>query len=212
MLHFIFFLFKAKILAHHDTLQGKLQELLSWVSGIAESLDGSVYHHATDANSLSRCLQRYKVTMAMPLILLADGVAVLRAEEKLLILLPSWSLPRVCPYPLLREEQQYCTCSKVICFHNKPTICSGHLGNVLKCRCVVGAERPGGIPVGLCDAESLLHHTCPGPRRLDEEPRLPSTFIHLLVMGFKIWSVQHLLFAGSTLALKSGGRRLGERW
>ncbi|XP_075294310.1 microtubule-actin cross-linking factor 1 isoform X5 [Opisthocomus hoazin] len=51
---------KAKILAHHDTLQGKLQELLSWVSGIAESLDGSDYHHATDANSLSRCLQRYK--------------------------------------------------------------------------------------------------------------------------------------------------------
>lgn len=30
--------------------------------------------------------------MAMPLILLADEVAVLCAEEKLLILLPSWSL------------------------------------------------------------------------------------------------------------------------
>ncbi|NXK06197.1 MACF1 factor, partial [Herpetotheres cachinnans] len=51
---------KAKILAHHETLQGKLQELLSWVSGTAESLDGSDYHHATDGNSLSRCLQRYK--------------------------------------------------------------------------------------------------------------------------------------------------------
>uniref|UniRef100_A0A8D0FY63 Microtubule actin crosslinking factor 1 n=1 Tax=Strix occidentalis caurina TaxID=311401 RepID=A0A8D0FY63_STROC len=54
---------KAKILAHHETLQGKLQELLSWVSGTAESLDGGDYHHATDANSLSRCLQHYKVTM-----------------------------------------------------------------------------------------------------------------------------------------------------
>ncbi|NXQ99807.1 MACF1 factor, partial [Sagittarius serpentarius] len=51
---------KAKILVHHEALQGKLQELLSWVSGTAESLDGSDYHHATDANSLSRCLQRYK--------------------------------------------------------------------------------------------------------------------------------------------------------
>ncbi|NXK19562.1 MACF1 factor, partial [Arenaria interpres] len=51
---------KAKILAHHETLQGKLQELLSWVSGTAESLDGSDYHQATDANSLSRCLQHYK--------------------------------------------------------------------------------------------------------------------------------------------------------
>uniref|UniRef100_A0A8B9P1E5 Microtubule actin crosslinking factor 1 n=1 Tax=Accipiter nisus TaxID=211598 RepID=A0A8B9P1E5_9AVES len=51
---------KATILAHHETLQGKLQELLSWVSGTAESLDGSDYHHATDANSLSRCLQHYK--------------------------------------------------------------------------------------------------------------------------------------------------------
>ncbi|XP_074418785.1 microtubule-actin cross-linking factor 1 isoform X5 [Larus michahellis] len=51
---------KAKILAHHETLQGKLQELLSWVSGTAESLDGSDYPHATDASSLSRCLQHYK--------------------------------------------------------------------------------------------------------------------------------------------------------
>ncbi|NXJ88882.1 MACF1 factor, partial [Corythaixoides concolor] len=51
---------KAKIQEHHETLQGKLQELLSWVSGTAESLDGSDYHHTTDANSLSRCLQRYK--------------------------------------------------------------------------------------------------------------------------------------------------------
>ncbi|KAM6115785.1 microtubule-actin cross-linking factor 1 isoform 2-T2 [Phoenicopterus ruber ruber] len=51
---------KAKILAHHESLQDKLQELLSWVSGTAESLDGSDYPHATDANSLSRCLQHYK--------------------------------------------------------------------------------------------------------------------------------------------------------
>ncbi|NXL03421.1 MACF1 factor, partial [Mesembrinibis cayennensis] len=51
---------KAKILAHHESLQDKLQELLSWVSGTAESLDGSDYHHATDAHSLSRCLQQYK--------------------------------------------------------------------------------------------------------------------------------------------------------
>ncbi|KAF1541179.1 Microtubule-actin cross-linking factor 1, isoforms 1/2/3/5, partial [Eudyptula albosignata] len=51
---------KAKILAHHETLQGKLQELLSWVSGTAESLDGGDYHHTTDVNSLSRCLQHYK--------------------------------------------------------------------------------------------------------------------------------------------------------
>ncbi|XP_062486944.1 microtubule-actin cross-linking factor 1 isoform X7 [Pezoporus occidentalis] len=51
---------KAKILAHHETLQGKLQELLSWVSSTAESLEGSDYSHETDANSLSRCLQQYK--------------------------------------------------------------------------------------------------------------------------------------------------------
>uniref|UniRef100_A0A8B9CTV7 Microtubule actin crosslinking factor 1 n=1 Tax=Anser brachyrhynchus TaxID=132585 RepID=A0A8B9CTV7_9AVES len=42
------------------TLQGKLQELLSWVSGTAQSLDGSDCHHGMDANSLSRCLQHYK--------------------------------------------------------------------------------------------------------------------------------------------------------
>ncbi|KAM6045371.1 microtubule-actin cross-linking factor 1-like isoform 2-T2 [Chlamydotis macqueenii] len=51
---------KAKILAHHETLQGKLQELLGWVSGTAESLDGSDYRHTSDADSLSRCLQHYK--------------------------------------------------------------------------------------------------------------------------------------------------------
>ncbi|NXP46772.1 MACF1 factor, partial [Heliornis fulica] len=51
---------KAKILEHHETLQSKLQELLSWVSGTAASLDGSDYHCATDAESLSRCLQHYK--------------------------------------------------------------------------------------------------------------------------------------------------------
>uniref|UniRef100_A0A8B9CRL3 Microtubule actin crosslinking factor 1 n=1 Tax=Anser brachyrhynchus TaxID=132585 RepID=A0A8B9CRL3_9AVES len=41
-------------------LAGKLQELLSWVSGTAQSLDGSDCHHGMDANSLSRCLQHYK--------------------------------------------------------------------------------------------------------------------------------------------------------
>ncbi|NXG01795.1 MACF1 factor, partial [Sakesphorus luctuosus] len=51
---------KAKIMVHHEALQGKLQELLSWVSGTAESLDDSDYHQAGDANSLSRCLQHYK--------------------------------------------------------------------------------------------------------------------------------------------------------
>ncbi|NXA50251.1 MACF1 factor, partial [Nothocercus julius] len=51
---------KAKIVAHHKTLQGKLQELLSWVSSTAQALDSSDYHHATDANSLNRCLQHYK--------------------------------------------------------------------------------------------------------------------------------------------------------
>ncbi|NWV01010.1 MACF1 factor, partial [Upupa epops] len=51
---------KAKILAQHKTLQGVLQELLSWVSGTSESLDGSDYHPAADVNSLSRCLQHYQ--------------------------------------------------------------------------------------------------------------------------------------------------------
>ncbi|XP_010014318.1 PREDICTED: microtubule-actin cross-linking factor 1-like, partial [Nestor notabilis] len=51
---------KAKILAHHESLQGKLQELLSWVSSTTESLEGSDYHHETDVNSLGRCLQHYK--------------------------------------------------------------------------------------------------------------------------------------------------------
>ncbi|NXX79062.1 MACF1 factor, partial [Urocolius indicus] len=51
---------KAKIQAHHETLQGKLHELLSWVSGTAESLDSSDYTPGTDANSLSLCLQHYK--------------------------------------------------------------------------------------------------------------------------------------------------------
>ncbi|XP_054251227.1 LOW QUALITY PROTEIN: microtubule-actin cross-linking factor 1 [Indicator indicator] len=50
---------KAKILAHHEALQDKLQELLGWVSGTAGSLD-SDSHPAPDASSLSRCLQRYK--------------------------------------------------------------------------------------------------------------------------------------------------------
>ncbi|NWH58348.1 MACF1 factor, partial [Geococcyx californianus] len=51
---------KAKILAHHKILQGKLQELLSWVSCTAESLDSSDCHQAPDPDSLSRCLQHYK--------------------------------------------------------------------------------------------------------------------------------------------------------
>ncbi|NXY09949.1 MACF1 factor, partial [Pteruthius melanotis] len=51
---------KAKILAHHEALQGKLQELLGWVSGAAGSLDDSDFQQATDASSLSRCLQHYK--------------------------------------------------------------------------------------------------------------------------------------------------------
>ncbi|NXF81404.1 MACF1 factor, partial [Sclerurus mexicanus] len=51
---------KAKIMTHHETLQGKLQELLSWVCGTAESLDDSDYQQASDASSLSRCLQHYK--------------------------------------------------------------------------------------------------------------------------------------------------------
>ncbi|XP_071623642.1 microtubule-actin cross-linking factor 1 isoform X11 [Heliangelus exortis] len=51
---------KAKILAHHETLQNKLQELLSWVSGTTQSLDSSDYQQGTDATSLSQCLQHYK--------------------------------------------------------------------------------------------------------------------------------------------------------
>ncbi|NWV16640.1 MACF1 factor, partial [Origma solitaria] len=51
---------KAKILAHHEALQGKLQELLGWVSSAAESLGDGDLQQATDANSLSRCLQHYK--------------------------------------------------------------------------------------------------------------------------------------------------------
>lgn len=61
--------FQAEITAHHETLQGKLQELLCWVSGTAQALDGSDYQHTLDVSSLSRCLQRYQVTMAMPPIL-----------------------------------------------------------------------------------------------------------------------------------------------
>ncbi|NXS63538.1 MACF1 factor, partial [Brachypteracias leptosomus] len=51
---------KAKILAHHDNLQGRLQELLSWVSGTTKSLDSSDSHQENDVNSLSLCLQRYR--------------------------------------------------------------------------------------------------------------------------------------------------------
>ncbi|NWU23833.1 MACF1 factor, partial [Dyaphorophyia castanea] len=51
---------KAKILAHHETLQSKLQELLSWVCGTTGSLDDSDFQQATDASSLSHCLQHYQ--------------------------------------------------------------------------------------------------------------------------------------------------------
>ncbi|KAI1231178.1 hypothetical protein IHE44_0008113 [Lamprotornis superbus] len=91
---------KAKILAHHEALQGKLQELLSWVSGTSGSLDDSDFQQGTDASSLSHCLQHYKVTMAMPLILQPDELAALCTEEKLLILLLSQSLPRELKEPL----------------------------------------------------------------------------------------------------------------
>ncbi|XP_014741093.1 PREDICTED: microtubule-actin cross-linking factor 1 isoform X3 [Sturnus vulgaris] len=51
---------KAKILAHHEALQSKLQELLSWVSGTSGSLDDSDFQQGTDASSLTQCLQHYK--------------------------------------------------------------------------------------------------------------------------------------------------------
>ncbi|XP_032304877.1 microtubule-actin cross-linking factor 1 isoform X9 [Coturnix japonica] len=51
---------KAEITAQHETLQGKLQELLCWVSGTAQALDSSDYQHTADVGSLSRCLQRYQ--------------------------------------------------------------------------------------------------------------------------------------------------------
>ncbi|XP_053942174.1 microtubule-actin cross-linking factor 1 isoform X10 [Cuculus canorus] len=51
---------KAKILAHHETLEGKLQELLRWVSDTVEALDVSDHHQTPDVDSLSCCLQHYK--------------------------------------------------------------------------------------------------------------------------------------------------------
>ncbi|NXF96083.1 MACF1 factor, partial [Eubucco bourcierii] len=51
---------KAKVLAHHESLQDKLQELLSWVSGTAESLDAEDCLPVPEASGLSLCLQRYK--------------------------------------------------------------------------------------------------------------------------------------------------------
>lgn len=94
--------------------------------------------------------------MAMSLILLADEVAVL-CTEKLLIPLPSWSLPRVCPYPVVQEEQQYCICSKVICFHNTQTVCVGRVGNMLQRRCVVGLKDQEGFPSGSAMLRRELH-------------------------------------------------------
>ncbi|XP_065600701.1 microtubule-actin cross-linking factor 1 isoform X5 [Cyrtonyx montezumae] len=51
---------KAEITAHHETLQGRLQELLRWVWGTAQALDSSDFQHTADRGSLSRCLQRYQ--------------------------------------------------------------------------------------------------------------------------------------------------------
>uniref|UniRef100_A0A8C5JDR1 Microtubule actin crosslinking factor 1 n=1 Tax=Junco hyemalis TaxID=40217 RepID=A0A8C5JDR1_JUNHY len=51
---------KAKILAQHQALEGRLQELLSWVCGTTESLDDRDFQQATDGGSLSHCLQHYK--------------------------------------------------------------------------------------------------------------------------------------------------------
>ncbi|XP_059724544.1 microtubule-actin cross-linking factor 1 isoform X5 [Haemorhous mexicanus] len=51
---------KAKILAQHEALEGRLQELLSWVSGTTESLDDGDVQPATDGSSLSHCLQHYQ--------------------------------------------------------------------------------------------------------------------------------------------------------
>ncbi|NWY93583.1 MACF1 factor, partial [Loxia curvirostra] len=51
---------KAKILAQHETLEGRLQELLSWVSGTMELLDDRDSQQATDGSSLSHCLQHYQ--------------------------------------------------------------------------------------------------------------------------------------------------------
>ncbi|NWV79315.1 MACF1 factor, partial [Dasyornis broadbenti] len=51
---------KAEILARHEALQDKLQELLGWVSGTTESLGDGDFQPVTDASSLSRCLQHYK--------------------------------------------------------------------------------------------------------------------------------------------------------
>ncbi|NWY68065.1 MACF1 factor, partial [Erithacus rubecula] len=51
---------KGKILAKHEALQAKLQELLSWVCVTTGSLDDRDLQQATDASSLSHCLQHYK--------------------------------------------------------------------------------------------------------------------------------------------------------
>ncbi|XP_063033556.1 microtubule-actin cross-linking factor 1 isoform X17 [Melospiza melodia melodia] len=51
---------KAKILAQHEALEGRLQELLSWVRGTTESLDDRDFQQATDGSSLGHCLQHYK--------------------------------------------------------------------------------------------------------------------------------------------------------
>ncbi|XP_019367887.1 PREDICTED: microtubule-actin cross-linking factor 1 isoform X3 [Gavialis gangeticus] len=50
---------KAKILTQCEKLQGKLQELLSWVCDTTRVLDSSDYHNARDANGLNRSLQHY---------------------------------------------------------------------------------------------------------------------------------------------------------
>ncbi|KAH0631075.1 hypothetical protein JD844_005164 [Phrynosoma platyrhinos] len=52
---------KTKVLAQHETLQGKLQGLLSWVSETARILDSlEPIAKAEDAGRLNSCLQSYK--------------------------------------------------------------------------------------------------------------------------------------------------------
>ncbi|KYO25812.1 hypothetical protein Y1Q_0023620 [Alligator mississippiensis] len=50
---------KAQILTRCEKLQGKLQELLSWVCDTTQVLDSSDHRNARDANGLNRSLQHY---------------------------------------------------------------------------------------------------------------------------------------------------------
>ncbi|XP_077193444.1 microtubule-actin cross-linking factor 1 isoform X5 [Paroedura picta] len=51
---------KVKVLMQCEELQGRLQELLNWVSDTTHSLSHLESHIATGANSLNSCLQHYK--------------------------------------------------------------------------------------------------------------------------------------------------------